>query len=104
MNLRRPRRHKQLDDEGDRDRQRIEAIWRDCRTRFGSDGPFLFGSFSAADAMYAPVVTRFHTYGGDLAPDIRAYVDAMLATPAMTRWYAQAAQEPWPEPGAEEDG
>ena len=59
-------------------RQRIEAIWRECREKYGSGGPFLFGHFTAADAMYAPVVTRFDTYGGELAPDTRAYVDAVL--------------------------
>ena len=44
--------------------QRIDAMWTDCRKRFGAGGPFLFGAFGAADAMYAPVVSRFHTYGG----------------------------------------
>jgi glutathione S-transferase len=68
----------------------------------GRDEPFLFGHFTAADAMYAPVVTRFDTYGGKLDPDIRSYVDAILATPAMKKWYAEAAKEPWPEPGPDE--
>jgi glutathione S-transferase len=102
MNLRRPRGHKPLDAEGDLQRQRIEAIWRECQAGYGTGGPFLFGRFTAADAMYAPVVTRFDTYGGELAPDIRAYVDAMLDTPAMRHWYAEAAKETWPEPGPEE--
>jgi glutathione S-transferase len=102
MNLRRPRRHKPLDAEGDKQRARIEAIWRECRQKHGQSGPFLFGHFTAADAMYAPVVTRFDTYGGELAPDIRAYVDAVLATPAVREWYAEAAKEPWPEPGPHE--
>ncbi len=52
--------------------------------------------------MYAPVVTRFDTYGGPLAPDIRGYVDAMLATPAMRYWYSEAAGETWPEPSPDE--
>ncbi|MER8447201.1 glutathione S-transferase [Mesorhizobium sp. M1066] len=52
--------------------------------------------------MYAPVVTRFDTYGGTLAPDTRAYVDAVLATPAMRHWYAEAGRETWPEPGPDE--
>lgn len=98
MNLRRPKGHKPLDAEGDMQRKRIEDIWRECRDKHGQAGPFLFGHFSAADAMYAPIVTRFDTYGGDLAPDIRAYVDAVLSTPAMRHWYAEAAKEPWPEP------
>lgn len=104
MNLRRPRRHKPLDAEGEKQRVRIEAIWSECRGRFGQGGPFLFGQFTAADAMYAPVVTRFDTYGGDLQPTTRAYVDAVLAMPAMREWYAGAAAETWPEPGPEEDG
>jgi len=102
MNLRRPRRHKPLDTEGDKQRARIESIWRACRQHHGQSGPFLFGHFTAADAMYAPVVTRFDTYGGELATDTRAYVDAVLATEAMRQWYAEAAKEPWPEPGPHE--
>jgi glutathione S-transferase len=102
MNLRRPRAHKPLDAEGEAQCARIEALWRECREKHGKGGPFLFGHFTAADAMYAPVVTRFDTYGGDLAPDTRAYVDAILALPAMRQWYAEAAKEPWPEPGPDE--
>ena len=56
MNLRRPKGHKPLDAEGDLQRQRIEAIWRECRQKHGQGGPFLFGHFTAADAMYAPIV------------------------------------------------
>jgi len=52
--------------------------------------------------MYAPMVTRFDTYGGRLDDDIRAYVGAVLATPAMRLWYAEAAEEPWPEPAPDE--
>lgn len=102
MNLRQPKAHKMLDAEGEAQRARIEAIWRECRQKYGQDGPFLFGHFTAADAMYAPVVTRFDTYGGKLAPEIRAYVDAVLATPAMKEWYAGAAAETFPEPGLDE--
>jgi len=102
MNLRRPKGHKPLGDEGERQRARIEAIWRECREKYGQAGPYLFGHFTAADAMYAPVVTRFETYGGELAPDTRAYVDAMLATPAMREWYAGAAAETFLEPSPDE--
>ncbi|MDX8501570.1 glutathione S-transferase family protein [Mesorhizobium sp. VK4C] len=102
MNLRRPKTYKPLDAEGEAQRARIEAIWRQCREQYGKDGPFLFGHFTAADAMYAPIVTRFDTYGGALAPVTRAYVDAVLAMPAMRHWYAEAAKEPWPEPGPHE--
>ena len=82
------------------DIERVYEIWRECLATYG--GPYLFGARSMADAMYAPVVTRFDTYGGKLDPDIRSYVDAILATPAMKKWYAGAAKEPWPEPGPDE--
>jgi glutathione S-transferase len=102
MNLRRPRSHRPLDAEGEKQRSRIEAIWRECREKFGKGGTFLFGRFTAADAMYAPVVTRFDTYGGELSPVTRSYVDAVLGLPAMRQWYAEAAAEPWPEPSPDE--
>lgn len=102
INLRRPKAYKPLSETGQKQAARIEEIWRDCRTRYGSGGPFLFGSFTAADAIYAPVVTRFDTYGGKLAPDVRAYVDSVLSLPAMKEWYAGAAAEPYPEPRPDE--
>lgn len=102
MNLRRPRALKPLAGAGVEQGARIEQIWRECRTRYGKGGPFLFGEFTNADAMYAPVVTRFDTYGGTLAPDIRAYVDAVLAMPGMQEWYRGAAAETWPEPRHDE--
>ncbi|KAA3448330.1 glutathione S-transferase [Mesorhizobium sp. SARCC-RB16n] len=102
MNLRRPKGHKRLDAEGEIQRARIEALWRECREKHGKGGLFLFGHFTVADAMYAPVVTRFDTYGGKLASDTRAYVEAVLATPAMRQWYAEAAGETWPEPSPDE--
>lgn len=102
MNLRRAKGRKDLEGAAAEHETRIIALWRQCRRSHGAGGPFLFGHFTAADAMYAPVVTRFDTYGGTLDPDIRAYVDAVLATPAMRQWYAEAAREPWPEPGPDE--
>jgi glutathione S-transferase len=74
---------------------RIQALWGDCRRRFGAGGPFLFGSFGIADAMYAPVVCRFAGYGVALDDGAAAYRDAILALPAMRRWHAEAAAEPW---------
>ncbi|MSO97193.1 MAG: glutathione S-transferase family protein [Rhodospirillaceae bacterium] len=74
---------------------RIQAIWNECRVKFGNGGPFLFGAFSNADAMYAPVVTRFKTYSVELDPISRAYSDAVLNHPATKQWYADAAQEKW---------
>ena len=76
------------------DAARVLAIWRECRAR-AQGGPFLFGRFSIADAMYAPVTTRFVTYGVELDDVGRAYVDAVAALPAMQAWVAAAAQEPW---------
>lgn len=78
--------------------RRVIAIWQDCRRRFGQTGPFLFGEFSAADAMYAPVASRFKTYLPDLMlygddGTAQAYVDAIFAMPELKAWMAGAAQE-----------
>ncbi len=74
---------------------RIEAIWTETRTAFGADGPFLFGtSFGAADAMFAPVVTRFLTYRPELSAASWAYCDAVRHHPLMEQWYALADAEP----------
>ena len=72
---------------------RIQSLWQSCRARHGTGGPFLFGRFSAADAMYAPVVWRFTGYSVPLAPAARAYCDAMLALPPMQEWRAAARAE-----------
>lgn len=74
---------------------RIEAIWTDLRQRFGSHGPYLFGGFTIADAMYAPVVTRFKTYGVEINPTAQAYADAVQAHPFMREWTAAALAETW---------
>lgn len=74
---------------------RITSIWREAREKYGKDGPFLFGAFCNADAMYAPVVTRFKTYSVELDPVSQAYADAVLDHPAMREWYAGAVAEPW---------
>ena len=95
MNLRRHLPGRGRTPEVEKDIARITAMWRDCRERFGSGGPFLFGAFSNADAMYAPVVTRFETYEVTLDAVCRAYADALLALPAMRSWSAEAAAEPW---------
>ncbi len=79
----------------DADVGRITELWRDCRARFGSGGAFLFGGFSGADCMYAPVASRFRTYGVDLDDICAAYADAVLAWPAMAEWTKAARQEPW---------
>jgi len=76
-----------------KDAERIIALWTSCRQRFAKDGPFLFGPFCVADAMYAPVAFRFHTYGVDLPPVAMAYRDALLALPAMQEWATGARAE-----------
>jgi glutathione S-transferase len=73
---------------------RIVAIWTSCRERFGANGKLLFGAFSAADAYYAPVATRFVTYGVPLPGIARDYVDAVRALPAVEEWSAAARVEP----------
>ncbi|MEW5854651.1 MAG: glutathione S-transferase family protein [Myxococcota bacterium] len=73
-----------------RDIDRVTSLWADCRARFGAGGPFLFGAFSVADAYFAPVVTRFTTYGVALPDDARAYVDTITALPAMKAWVEAA--------------
>ena len=74
---------------------RIEQMWADCRVRFGQSGPFLFGAFGAADAMYAPVVARFNTYGLPVSAKTRAYMDAVMGLPTWREWYDAAMQETW---------
>jgi glutathione S-transferase len=81
--------------EVDADIARITAIWRDARETFGGAGPFLFGAFSIADAMYAPVASRFRTYAVALDPVCQAYADAILGLPAFLVWQAAAQEEPW---------
>jgi len=76
-----------------KDIERILAIWVDCRARFGAGGEFLFGRFGIADAMYAPVVLRFQTYGVALEGVARDYADAILALPALHAWVADALAE-----------
>jgi glutathione S-transferase len=84
--------------------RRIESIWRECRLIYGEadGGPYLFGHFTVADAMYAPVVTRFRTYAVSLEPTAQTYAEAMLADPDMMAWEEAARQEPEPEPLPEE--
>ncbi|HJS33757.1 MAG TPA: glutathione S-transferase family protein [Alphaproteobacteria bacterium] len=78
---------------------RIVAIWRDTRTAYGAGGPYLFGqSFSFADAMYAPVATRFVTWAPELPHDAASYVEAVWSHPWLKEWVAGAAAEPWPTP------
>lgn len=75
---------------------RIQALWADCRARFGAGGPFLFGHFSIADAMYAPVCVRLRGWKGvELTAEANAYIDTVFALPAMREWVDGAATESW---------
>lgn len=76
-----------------RDIERVQAIWRRARELHGQDGPFLFGAFGIADAMYAPVAIRFRGYGVPLDATSQAYVETLYALPAMRDWLAGAAAE-----------
>lgn len=77
------------------DIDRITQLWTDCRSQFGQAGPFLFGAFSVADAMYAPVCFRFQTYGVHLSGAAGVYLATMLATSAMQELAHDAALEPF---------
>ena len=91
----RPVRQRALTPEAQADVARIEAAWEDARARFGAGGPFLFGDFSAADAMFAPVVNRLHIYDVPVRPGTCAYMQAVQALPAWKAWIAGAEGEPW---------
>jgi glutathione S-transferase len=103
MNMWRPVRKRELTPEAQSNVRRIEAMWADCRRHHGMGGTFLFGAFGAADAMYAPVVARFHTYAVEIGAEARAYVDAVMALPAWHEWRAAALKEPWVLPEDEVD-
>ena len=94
MNCRRRMQGLALSAEVRRDIERVLAVWRNCRTRHGAAGPFLFGTFSIVDAMYAPVALRFRTYGIEVDDNARTWMAALLGIPAMQEWLQAAAAEP----------
>lgn len=83
------------------DIERVDSIWKECRERFGAAGPRLFGQYSIADAMYAPVVLRFRTYGAKVSEAARAYMTMVLEDASLQQWIAAAEAEPWTIAGAE---
>jgi glutathione S-transferase len=94
MNMWRPVKARALDVEAAANVTRIDTIFSECLARYG--GPFLFGAtFGAADAMFAPVVSRFHTYAAEVSGPARAYMNTVMALPAWREWRAAALQEPW---------
>lgn len=78
-----------------RDIDRIQTMWADCLTTHQEDGPYLFGQFSIADCMYAPVVLRFRSYSVPLQDVNSKYYQTMLNNPALKQWLSDAAKEPW---------
>jgi len=77
------------------DIERIDEMWNDCRGRFGAGGPWLFGEYGVADAMYAPVVLRFNTYGARISQTARWYMASVLEDGPLQEWLQAAKQEPW---------
>jgi glutathione S-transferase len=101
MNMWRPVKARAHDADAASDAMRIDAIWNECLSKYG--GPFLFGAFGAADAMYAPVVSRFHTYAVEIGDASRAYMRAAMALPAWHEWREAARRETWVLPHDEID-
>jgi glutathione S-transferase len=101
MNMRRESRRLKLTAEVEANVRRIEQIWTECRERFGDGGPFLFGAFGAADAMYAPIVSRFSSYAIEVGAVGEAYMAAVMALPAFVEWRDAGIAEPWIMPGNE---
>ncbi|WP_439573897.1 glutathione S-transferase family protein [Phreatobacter sp.] len=95
MNVRRAPKPVVLGAEVEANVVRIVAGWTEACRRFGAEGPFLYGAFSAADAMFAPVVSRFHSYAVDVPAEARAYMQAVMALPAWQEWVEAGRAEPW---------
>lgn len=95
MNIHRPIRAKPLSEDAQANIARIQQIWTECRALYGAKGPYLFGAFSGADAMFAPVIHRFRTYAIDVTPPARDYMDTMLANSAFQEWTNGALAESW---------
>jgi glutathione S-transferase len=102
MNLAR-KRARALTEEVVEDVQRIDALWADSRERFGEGGPFLFGKFSSADAMFAPVATRIVSYELDVGAVSQRYVEAITTLPAFQEWKIAGLAEPWEIAGNDPD-
>ena len=86
MNLHRPVGAITLSADAHANIARIQQIWVECRERYGKFGPFLFGAFGGADAMFAPVVHRFRTYAIPVAPEAQDYMNTVMSLPAFQEW------------------
>lgn len=103
MNMRRKGKPRALSPEAAADIKRIDALWTDCRARFGRGGPFLFGAFTAADAMYAPVASRIISYAISVGVTAQNYTEALAGLPAWKEWEEAGIREPWRLPQSEVD-
>ena len=103
MNFWRPPGKRALSPDAQANIARIQEIWSGARAKYGAGGPFLFGKFSAADAMYAPIVSRFETYAIDVSAPVKAYMQAMIALSDWAEWRRAALREPWVIPTFEYD-
>src|SRR4029450_13537909 len=101
MNLRRSPSPLPLGDETRKEIRRIQEIWRDLRSSFQKEGPYLFGEFSYVDAMFAPVAFRFHHYAIEVSPEVRAYMETLFQLPAIQEWVRAGREEVWVIPGNE---
>ena len=93
MNLHRPVGAIELSADARANIARIQEIWTGCRGRFGKSGPYLFGAFGGADAMFAPVVHRFRSYAIAVTPEVQRYMDTMMALPAFQQWTSAGLAE-----------
>jgi glutathione S-transferase len=93
MNIHRPIAAKKLSEDAQMNVARVQEIWADCRARYRGQGPHLFGPFTGADAMFAPVVHRFRTYDIGTSAPVRDYMNTMLANAAFAKWTADALAE-----------
>jgi glutathione S-transferase len=103
MSFWRPPARRNLSDAAKANIARVQEIWTNARAKYGAGGPFLFGKFSAADAMYAPVVQRFIAYDIDASAPVKAYMQAIIALPAWAEWRRAALRETWVIPKFEYD-
>ena len=95
MNVRKSFPPREISDPVREEIDRIMQLWAQARARFGGTGEFLFGTWCAADMMYAPVVTRFITYGVPVPSFAAAYMKAVLSHPHVIEWIDKAQDEPW---------
>lgn len=93
MNIHRPIASKKLSEDAQANVARVQEIWTDCRARYGGQGPYLFGAFTGADAMFAPVVHRFRTYDIATSAPVRDYMKTMQANAAFAKWTEDALAE-----------